>query len=85
MPIRPMQEAPKDGTSVLVKIKDDLSPWGVKPGDFGNTDAFCGLYAVMRNRGDIMDWCFAAPVGRGGFPDDWLAGWWPLPATEGEV
>lgn len=79
--MRPMAEAPKDGTSVLVKIKDDLSAYGVEPGDFGNTHAFCGLHAVMRNRGNIMGWSFAAPVGRGGFPDEWLAGWWPLPTS----
>lgn len=77
--MRPMDEAPKDGTPVLVKIKDDLSEYGVTPNDFGNTYAFCGLHAVMRSRGDIHDWCFAAPVGRGGFPDAWLDGWWPLP------
>ncbi len=79
MTMRPMREAPKDGTPVLVKIKDDLSPWGIEPGSFGGTDRFAGLHAVMRSRGDIMEWGFAAPVGRGGFPDEWLDGWWPLP------
>lgn len=68
-----------DGTPILVKIKDDLSPWGIRPGIFSGTDRFAGIYAVMRNHGDIMDWCFAAPVGRGGFPAEWLDGWWPLP------
>lgn len=79
MSMRPMSEAPRDGTPVLVKIKDDLTPWGIEPGSFGGTDRFAGLHAVMRNRGDIMDWCFAAPVGRGGFSAEWLDGWWPLP------
>jgi hypothetical protein len=77
---QPISTAPKDGTPVLVKIKDDLSPWGIKPGSFGGTDLFAGLYAVMRNRGDIMDWCFAAPVGRGGFSDEWLDCWMSVPA-----
>lgn len=77
----PMSSAPKDGTPVLVRIKDDLSAYGVKIGDFGNTHAFCGLYAVMRCRDDIMGWSFAAPVGRGGFSGEWLDGWWPLPCT----
>ncbi|GLO74177.1 hypothetical protein MACH18_12570 [Phaeobacter italicus] len=31
MSMRPMSEAPKDGTPVLVKIKDDLSPGGASP------------------------------------------------------
>ena len=79
MSMRPMSEAPRDGTPVLVKVKDDLSPWGIEPGHFGGTDRFAGLIAVMRNRGDLMDWCFAAPVGQGGFSDQWLDGWWPLP------
>lgn len=78
--MQPMHTAPRDGTPVLVRIKSDLSPFGVKPGQFGNTDAFQGLFAVMFNRGDVMDWGFAAPVGRGGFPDEWLDGWWPLPS-----
>lgn len=84
MPIRPMKDAPKDGTPVLVKIKDDLSSYGVTPGSFGGTHAFCGLSAVMCNHGDIHAWRFAAPVGRGGFPDEWLDGWWPLPGKEGD-
>ena len=79
---RPMCDAPKDGTPVLVKIKDDLSPWGVNQSSFSNSHMFCGLYAVMRNYGDIQDWGFAAPVGRGGFPDEWLDGWWPLPGLD---
>lgn len=75
----PMKDAPKNGTPVLVKIKDDLSEYGVKPGRIGNAHGFSGLFAVMSNRGDEMEWWFAAPVGRGGFPDAWMDGWWPLP------
>lgn len=26
-----------------------------------------------------IGWQFAAPVGCGGFPDDWFVGWMPLP------
>jgi hypothetical protein len=74
--------APKDGTPVLVKIKDDLSPWGIVKGGFGNTHSFQGLYAVMRCLDDIMGWGFAAPVGRGGFSDEWLDGWQPITPPE---
>lgn len=80
---RPMRDAPKDGTPVLVKMKDDLSEFGVpNDGEWHRMRGFLGIYAVMRSRGDPMDWCFAAPVGMGGFPDEWLEGWWPLPAAQ---
>jgi hypothetical protein len=78
-----MSEAPTDGTPVLVRVKADLSEFGI-PHPGGGRDrmeGFLGIYAVMRSRGDIMDWGFAAPVGMGGFPDAWLEGWWPLPAS----
>ena len=76
----PMETAPRDGTPILVKIKADLSPFGIAPENREGAGAFCGLKAVMCNRGDISGWSFAAPVGQGGFADPWLEGWWPLPA-----
>ncbi|MBE9635802.1 hypothetical protein [Salipiger mangrovisoli] len=76
--MRSISDAPQDGTPVLVKIKDDLAPWEIKPGHFGGTKRFAGLHAVMRCRGDMMDWCFVAPLGCGGLPAECLDGWWPL-------
>jgi len=64
-----MKSAPHDGTPVLIKIKDSVTkPWG-------------GLFFVGRNNGDSMLWGFAAPVGQGGFSDEWMEGWLPLPNT----
>lgn len=65
----PMDTAPKDGTPVLLKFNSDLNENGRK---------YENLVFIGRNRGDIMDWGFAAPVGVGGFPDEWLEGWKPL-------
>jgi hypothetical protein len=73
---QPIETAPKDGTRILVALKnpipstrDDMRPWD-------------GLQFVARHPAvDRIDmgWNVAAPVGCGGFPDDWMAGWMPLP------
>lgn len=76
---RPMSEAPKDGTSVLLLTKRPI-PREDRP----DLDIWAGLQFVGRHPGladDGLDigWSFAAPVGNGGFPDDWFVGWQPLP------
>lgn len=76
---RPINMAPKNLTSILIILKnpipcpdrDDLRRWD-------------GLQIVARHPGLAEDgfdigWNVAAPVGHGGFPDDWIAGWMPLP------
>ena len=77
--MKPMNDAPNDGTPVLVKVKEDLSEFGVSSDGIGDTYLFCGLHAVMQSYGDIRGWSYVGPLGRGGFPDEWLEGWWPLP------
>lgn len=74
---RPIAEAPKDKTPILARFKDhlrdnrpDLDPWR-------------GITVVIRHPGVMEDgfdigWNMAAPVGHGGFPDDWIECWWPL-------
>jgi len=77
---RPMSEAKKDGTPVLLLVKsdvrpdrDDLKHWrGIQ---------FVGRHPGVASDGFDMGWNFAAPVGHGGFPDDWFVGWQPLPAA----
>ena len=79
---RPITEAKKDGTPVLLKVKD------VIPGK--PDDRLAGVQFVGRNHlyenGFDASWNFAAPVGYGGIPDEWLDGWMPLPLppSEGE-
>lgn len=77
---RNMSTAPKDGTRILIAFKKHLSQ--VRP----DLERWEGLQFVARHYG-ICDngfdggWNFGAPVGVGGFPDDWLAGWQPLPES----
>lgn len=77
-----MDSAPKDGTPVLLKFKDDMSQFD-KTGKF-RMSRWNSINFVGRNRGDVMLWGFAAPVGQGGFPDEWLDGWQPLPSPPGK-
>jgi hypothetical protein len=71
----PIEQAPRDGTRVLVILRDPL------PDDRPDLARWAGVPFVARNRGDSSDWCFAAPVGCGGWPDEWLVGWRPLPRS----
>ena len=71
---QPIESAPKDGTPVLVKFKDAI------PNDREDLRRWDGLMFVGRSHGNVMEWSFAAPVGQGGFPDEWMESWMPLPA-----
>lgn len=66
---RPIESAPKDGTPVQLLFKPELPE---------RAENFAGLQFVGAWHGEFSMWGFAAPVGMGGFPDDWLAGWHPL-------
>lgn len=81
---QPIETAPKDRTAILGRLRspipnarDDLRRWD-------------GLVFVMRHPGLAEDgfdigWQFAAPVGSGGFPDEWFSGWMPLPPQSGDT
>lgn len=69
--LEPMSSAPRDGTPVLLRFRDKLD---------ARVQNFQGLAFVGRNRNDLSEWCFAAPVGMAGLPDDWFVGWMRLPA-----
>lgn len=66
---QPIETAPRDRTPVLLKFKDRI------PNEREDLRRWDGIVFVGRNYGDPDDWGFAAPVGMGGFPDDWFAGW----------
>jgi len=80
---QPIENAPRDGTIIWVCFRNDLDQNGrnmdLKPWN--------GLQLPLRMRypwgSDYTSvswgWDIAAPIGRGGFPDRWIAGWIPLP------
>ena len=79
---KPIESAPKDRSTIwailhpaiypdLCPTRDDLECWN-------------GVQVPLRHPGLADDgfdigWGIAAPVGHGGFPDDWIVGWQPLP------
>lgn len=72
---QPMNTAPKDKTVVLLKLRDDL-PDHAK---HFNGIRFVGRHVGLGDDGFDVGWNFAAPVGMGGFRDEWMVGWQPVP------
>lgn len=79
-----IHSAKKDGNTIiwaclhpaiypeLEPNREDLKRWN-------------GVQVPIRHPGIAKDgfdigWNIAAPVGQGGFPDEWIVGWQPLPA-----
>ena len=88
---RTIDSAPKDRTPILAKFFDDIYPQ-IRP-NRDDLERWNGLQVVLRHpgladNGFDIGWSVAAPVGNGGFPDEWIEGWMPLPltaASDGEV
>jgi hypothetical protein len=79
---QPISSAPRDRTPVLVVFHKDIYP-RIEPSR-DDLERLHGIQAVLRHHGYTdggydMGWGFAAPVGYGGLPDSWIAGWQPLP------
>jgi hypothetical protein len=73
--------AKKDHTIIWAILRDDIYPT-LMPGR-EDLKRWNGLQLPLRHEGLADDgfdigWMLAAPVGHGGFPDDWIAGWVPL-------
>ena len=74
---RPIEEAKKGGETIWIclveRIPDrpDLKRW------FGAQ--FPARHPGITENGFDIGWSVALPVGHGGFPDEWIAGWRPLP------
>lgn len=67
----PIEAAPKDGTPIWAVLKNKLERWS-------------GVQIALKHPGIEEDgfdigWAVTAPVGQGGIPDHWIAGWMPLP------
>lgn len=76
---RPIEEARKDSTVILAALHDDLSERVQRP----DLKRWNGVQIPLRHRGLAEDgydegWEVAAPLGYGGIPDAWIAGWMKL-------
>lgn len=83
--LRDIGAAPKDRTPILAKFRDDIYP-GIRPGR-DDLEPWNGRWVVIHHPGVTADgfdigWSVSAPVGNGGFPDEWIEGWMPLPPAE---
>jgi len=81
---RPISEAKKDGSTIWAKLRDDIHPT-LRP-QRDDLRTWNGLEVPLRHPGLAKDgfdlgWNVALPVGNGGFPDEWIAGWVPLRAA----
>ena len=73
----PISTASKDGSSYLLKFRNDLQ--SIRPDlERWNNICFVGSHPGLAHDGFDIGWRFAAPVGMGGFPDEWFVGWRPL-------
>lgn len=77
---QPIEAAPKDGTAVLLRLKDPI-PNDRKDLRLWDGIIFVGRHPGLADDGFDMGWNFAAPVGQGGFPDEWIVGYRPILAV----
>lgn len=68
---KPIEEAPKDGTIIWAKFRNDIYQT-ICP-DRKDLERWNGVQVPLKFDG--MYWGVAAPVGMGGFPDEWIEGW----------
>lgn len=73
----PISTARKDGTSYLLKFRGNLQAIRIDLERWNNLQ-FVGSHPGLCRDGFDVGWSFAAPVGMGGFPDDWFVGWRPI-------
>lgn len=83
---RDMADAPRR-RPVLLKMRADLQAFTGR----ADLERWEGRYVVCSWQGQVSGWGIAAPVGVGGFPDEWFVGWRevepeapPPPLPEGE-
>ncbi|MTH95918.1 hypothetical protein [Roseibium sp. RKSG952] len=78
-PLRDILDAPKDRTVIWAVIRIPKEELEARP----NLEQWDGVQVPLRHPG-VMEggfdtgWSVAAPVGHGGFPDEWILGWVPV-------
>jgi hypothetical protein len=82
---RPISAAKKNGETIWAAFRSDLDVISGRE----DLKRWNGKQVPLRHQGLADDgfdigWSLDAPVGYGGFPDDWIAGWLPLPANPGQ-
>jgi hypothetical protein len=89
-PWQPISDAIKGGPAIWARMRDDIS---VRTGR-KILQVWDGVQLPLRHPGTFTDdegrvwdqgWNVAVPVGHGGFPDDWIAGWVPLRGPESDL
>jgi hypothetical protein len=77
-----MEAAPKgkEHPPILVRLKNPL-PAGTREDNQQQWAGRCFVAGHIGVADDGFDigWHFAAPVGMGGFPDNWIEAWMPIP------
>lgn len=78
--------APKDGTVIWAAFHPAIYP--VLRPEREDLERWNGVQVPIRHPGIAddgfdMGWNIAAPVGHGGFPDEWIVGWMPTPPAPG--
>lgn len=83
----PIETAKKNRTKIWAAFHPDIYP-RICP-ERPDLERWNGVQVPLHHPGVSEDgfdigWNVAAPVGHGGFPDKWIAGWKPLPDPPGE-
>ncbi|MGQ2942959.1 MAG: hypothetical protein ACT6Q7_03040 [Blastomonas fulva] len=78
-----ISSARKDRSTIWAVFHPSIYPT-LRP-ERPDLETWNGLQLPLRHPGVCDDgfdigWNIAAPVGHGGFPDEWIAGWQPLPS-----
>lgn len=81
---RDIATAKKDRTVIWARLRDDIGDDKEEGSWKEDLKRWRGLQVPLRHPGLAEDgfdagWNIAAPVGVGGFPDEWIAGWRPMP------
>lgn len=82
---RPIGEARKDRTAYLLKLKNPIPAQGREDLRRWDGISFVGRHPGLADDGFDLGWQFAAPVGQGGFPDEWFEGFRELPPSTSQV